>query len=103
MIKNALKASLACSKSKNIEYLLQRFLFDYRATKHTTTAESPAKIMLNREIKTRFNLLHSPSINENIVKCQNRQIRNYKGAGNRMFGVEDSVIVRKYSDPNKKT
>ena len=80
----------------------QNFLFDYRSTKHTSTSESPAKLMLRRKLKTRFSLLKPFSVTQTVEKNQNIQVENYKGIGCRSFIVRDTVIVRNYTDPNKK-
>lgn len=82
--------------------MLQKFLFDYRSTKHSTTLESPAKVLLNRELKTRFNLIKPPSITQNIEDSQIRQVKNYRGRGDKYFEIGEEVLVRNYSDPNNK-
>ncbi|XP_037929430.1 uncharacterized protein K02A2.6-like [Teleopsis dalmanni] len=58
--KKSLEASLSSGEKGSLDIVLKRFLFDYRTMKHCTTRESPAKLMLGREMKTRFDLLKPP-------------------------------------------
>lgn len=66
-VKNSLEANLALNCNKiNFDMALSRFLFDYRITKHCTTNESPAKLLIGRELKSRFSLL-KPPITRDII------------------------------------
>ncbi|MBV2145458.1 MAG: DDE-type integrase/transposase/recombinase, partial [Wolbachia endosymbiont of Pissodes strobi] len=42
---------------KDINFILDTFLFQYRNTPHTTTGECPAKLLLGRSLRTKFDLL----------------------------------------------
>lgn len=89
------------NKSQDFDLTLCRFLFDYRITKHCTTNESPAKILLGKEIKSRFNLLKPPVISDVIEQKQQNQIKNYRGNRNVKFAIGQKVYVRDYKNPNK--
>ena len=53
--KQAMKA--AANNGLTLQHQLSRFLMSYRSTPHTTTGESPSKLFLGREIRTRLDLL----------------------------------------------
>lgn len=76
-----------------------RYLLYYRNTPHCTTNETPAKRILNRELRTRFDLLRD-RVNENN---QDKQIENYKGNRNIEFQRDELVFVRDYRVQNKPT
>ena len=51
-LKKCVKTTVA--ENKNWRTELQTFLLHYRATKHATTNVSPAELLFNRSIKTKF-------------------------------------------------
>ena len=59
----------------DINKRIDQFLFDYRVATHTTTKESPAKLLLGRDLRTRFDLL-KPNIRTNVHKNQEKQINS---------------------------
>lgn len=101
--KKCLKATLmsaeAESKSTNIDQILQQFLFDYRTAVHSVTKETPARLMFNRNIRNRFDLLR-PNVSENIDKGLANQQRFFKGNRITQFEEGDLVNIRNHSDPN---
>lgn len=80
---------------------LYRFLLDYRNSKHCTTGDSPAKIMFNRELKTRCSLLKPPTTRKKIIQSQEKQINNFKGKREIEFKIGQKVYARDYRNPNK--
>lgn len=68
--KKSLYANLNDAKPDNIDVILCRFLIDFRNTKHCATGESPAKILFNRELKTRFSLLEPLLVQKKILNFQ---------------------------------
>ena len=54
--KRALKASEKDGRS--LSHRLADFLLTYRSTPHSTTNRTPSSLFLNRELRTRFSLLH---------------------------------------------
>lgn len=58
--------------------------------------------MFNREHKIVLNLL-KPPVNEEIVKAAKiQQVKHHKGTRSNKFMLGDRVIIRDYTDPNKK-
>ncbi|XP_044751842.1 uncharacterized protein K02A2.6-like [Coccinella septempunctata] len=57
--KNKLKTYLADRENvrEDMFTLTSRFLYHYRNSVHSSTSETPAKLMFNREIRTRWSLL----------------------------------------------
>ncbi|XP_046742528.1 uncharacterized protein K02A2.6-like [Diprion similis] len=58
--KRGIKRALLENKNKSIKLstLISRYLFSYRNIPHSTTGETPAKLMLGRNVKTRLNFLN---------------------------------------------
>lgn len=100
-LKKSLIASLKKCKTCNIETNLNRFLSDYRNTKHITTGETPAKLFLGRQVKTRFSLLRPPLAIERIAERQLQSELNHKGKREASFESGQKVFVRDYRNPNK--
>ncbi|XP_017493596.1 PREDICTED: uncharacterized protein K02A2.6-like [Rhagoletis zephyria] len=100
-IKKSLIATLEQNEVHNFDVILQRFLFDYRITKHCTTNESPSKLLLNRELKSRFSLMQPPTTKDIIESKQINAVKNYKGKRKVNFSVGQNVYVRDYKNPNK--
>ena len=53
--KQAMKA--AANNGLTLQHQLSSFLMSFRSTPHATTGESPSKLFLGREIRTRLDLL----------------------------------------------
>lgn len=83
-------------KGKTIEEAIDTILFDYRTTKHSTTGETPAKLMLNREIRTKFDLLR-PDIKIKQSLETDRQVRNARGKRKVAFEESETVWVKDFS------
>ena len=64
--KNSMKAMK--ENAKDLNQKLSNFLLMYRNTPHTTTNESPAKLFLGRELRTRLSLL-KPNTQLNVIRC----------------------------------
>ncbi|XP_055307990.1 uncharacterized protein K02A2.6-like [Sitodiplosis mosellana] len=101
--KKSIYANLHDKKPENFDVIINRFLADYRATKHCTTKETPYKLMFNREMRTRFNIFRPPTTKENILESQQKAVKNFKGHREIQFNIDDIVIIRDYSDPNNPT
>lgn len=80
----------------SLEKATKQFLFDYRITPHMGTNQSPAKLMLGRELRTRFSLLRPRETQQIIYTHQNRQIKNHKGSRMEQFEIGDPVMVTDY-------
>lgn len=100
-IKKSIIANINKHKDINMDVVLNKFLFDYRITKHCTTNQSPAKVMLGREPKSRFSLMKPPLVHDTIVQKQQTAIKNYRGRRNVEFSKGQKVYIRNYKNPNK--
>lgn len=81
--------------NKDLNLIINRFLFQYRNTPHTTTGEKPSKLLIGRSLPSRFDLM-LPSV-KNVVKSnQERQKTNYGGKVKKQFNVNDTVWVKDY-------
>ena len=80
---------------------LARFLFQYRITPHATTGETPAKLLMGRQLRSHLSLLH-PDLERKVANAQERQKRQYdKNAHERNFETGDPVLARNYSGQNR--
>lgn len=102
-LKKSLYASIGKDNNIDFDTILNRFLFDYRNTPHTTTGETPAKLFLKRSVKTRFDMLKPPLVDAHILKRQRNSENNYKGKRNECFSDGQHVFIRDYRNPNKKS
>lgn len=85
----------------DVDSIVNKFLFDYRITKHCTTNETPMKLMLGREVKSRFSLMRPPIVSDVIKDKQRITVKNFKGKRNKTFSEGQKVYARKYKNPNK--
>ena len=91
IVKDGLKHSDGTLESK-----LLRVLFKYRATPHTTTGETPSKLLMGRELKTPLDNLR-PNLNSKVESKQQQQKEQHdKRAVQRVFSVGDLVYARNF-------
>lgn len=98
-VKNKLKRVLHDKKDVNIA--LSRILFDYRNTVHATTNESPAKLMFNRPLRSRLDLIR-PQLSQTVEQKQYKQISNARGSKLRHLFPNQSVLLRDYRNNRNK-
>ena len=90
--KRALKASQKDGRS--LSHRLADFLLTYRFTPHSTTNRTPSSLFLNRELRTRFSLLH-PDVTKRVLDKQSDQISQHdKHSKERTFTEGQHVMVR---------
>lgn len=109
-VKQALARNLHNVPSSEFNNVLNRFLLDYRNTIHLSTGVSPAYIMFNRrKIRCRLDLLNekrdviyksNKEIAAFVAKQQGKQQENFKGSRQKLFKINDVVMVKDYSRPN---
>lgn len=94
-IKHKLKTEIGqCQKSdRDIFDLLNRILFMYRITPHTSTGISPSEKLFSRKLRCRFNIATDQT------HIPDKHDANVHG---RTFKIGDSVMIRNYRIPNKK-
>ena len=85
-------------KSKESLHLtLDRFLFNYRMTPHSTTGVAPAELMFGRKLRCRLDLL-SPSLSEKVAAKQQDQRKHHASfPRNVKIQADDKVMIRNYS------
>ncbi|KAG7296766.1 hypothetical protein JYU34_020702 [Plutella xylostella] len=77
----------------SMSYAINLFLMDYRNTPQRTTGITPARLMLGRELRNRFNLMRPPPLREEVErKVQNRE----QGHRNVNFEIGQKVMVKDY-------
>lgn len=79
------------NKGVSLRTLISRYLFSYRNMPHAETGESPAKLLFNRKLKNRFDLLR-----ESNVGRSEDQIKYHKGSRDVTFSPGDPVYVKDY-------
>lgn len=93
---------------------LESFLLDYRNSIHSTTGISPAMILFNRNLRSRFDVIN-PIINKKmkdkelqgyqikkkVELMQNKQKENCKGSSKKLFNLGNFVMAKDYSIPGK--
>lgn len=84
----------------NVPVALSRMLFDYRNSFHSTTKETPAKLMFNTNLSTRFDLLR-PNIGNHVSQKQEKQKSYLSGKNTKYFNINQTVIVKDYGSNNK--
>ena len=101
--KNTLKKS-----TDPVGLTIDKFLFNYRLTPHSTTGVSPAELMFGRKMRNRFDLLlpdgtsnHSPvntdRVHSRVQAKQSSQIKNHcRRPRKAEFPVNSKVMARNY-------
>ena len=90
--KRALKRS-----EESLQLTLDRFLFNYRMTPHTTTGVAPAELMFGRKLRCRLDLLW-PTLSEKVAAKQQQQRKNHaKFPRKVVINSDDKVMIRNYS------
>lgn len=72
------------------------FLMTYRVTPHATTGETPAKLLMGRNLRTRLDLLKPDTSNKVRQKQDKMKLSKHTGSNVRQFTVGQSVMVRDY-------
>lgn len=93
-IKYSLLKSIHENKSVDLHLILNRFLFMYRNTEHAQTGQSPAKMLLGRNVRSKFDLI-KPN-NDHVIHNKLKQSENYKGNRQQEFQIGDHVLVRDF-------
>ena len=80
---------------------IQNFLLTYCSTPHATTHVSPAKLFLNREVRTRLSLI-KPDLAQTVASEQSK-IKSYfdQHTKFRQFAPGDQVLARDFTSPEK--
>ena len=93
--------SSADDPASSIQRRIQNFLLSYRSTSHGTTNSSPAKLFLQRELRTRLSLI-TPDIGSRVASKQDKMKSNHdKFAKYREIAVGDCVLARDHLSGHK--
>ena len=87
--------------ASSIHRWIQNFLLSYRSTPHATTSSSPAKLFLQRELRTRFSLV-TPDIGFRVASQQDKMKCNHdKFAKFREIAGCDRALARDHLSGKK--
>ena len=87
------------NKTVSLSTLISRYLASYRNVPHSSTGETPAKLMFGRIVRTRLDFLNR-SVRE---KARESQIKYFHGDREVTFSEGDLVYVRDYKIPTRPT
>ena len=82
--------------SQSFHHRLANLLLRYRSSPHSTTNRSPCTLFLQREIRTRFDLI-KPESETNVIDKQACQKKDHdRHSKLRTLNVGDTVVARNY-------
>ncbi|XP_061727150.1 uncharacterized protein K02A2.6-like isoform X1 [Cydia pomonella] len=99
IIKKVIKK--AVRQKQNINIAINTFLLHYRNTEHCTTGESPAALMLGRQIRTKLDAIR-PDCEKKARESQKKQMSSTAGV-KRVFQPGELVWARQYQGDTKWT
>lgn len=99
---------IAKAENKNLHEELHKFLLAYRSTPHATTGATPAKLMINREIRTKLPELREKGGDESVrdhdwqTKLAGKQYSDQKrGAVQNDIKPGDNVLLKNVKQSGK--
>ena len=96
----SLKQAMKVGERRGVpsQQCLAEFLLTYRVTPHATTNESPSKLLMGRDLRTRLDLLH-PDCGSTVLDHQTQQKQQHdRHSRERVFHVGQSVMVRNFRE-----
>ena len=93
-------AKQAHFRHTTMDSILPKYLLIYRTTPHLTTGETPAKLLMGRNLRTRLDLL-KPSLHSHVEKVQEKVAKRSESRGCRSFMCGDKVQARNYGFGDK--
>ena len=95
-----LKQALQSSRKdgRTFQHRLASFLMNYQNARHATTEESPARLMIGRDVRSWSHLL-TPDLAGTVAKNPSVQVQARATARDRSFEVGDWLMVHDYRRP----
>ena len=92
------KEGLRKQQGETLEICLAKVLFHHRLTPNTTTGRSPAELLMNRQLKSRLDLIR-PDVRSKVEQKQEEQkfYHHDRQVKERNFGLGESVAVENHS------
>ena len=88
------KRAMLTNESLPLEQRLASFLLQYRTTVHATTNATPCMLLMNRQLRTRLELLR-PNIGAQVANKQANQKESHdQHSRDRKFMIGQKVMVR---------
>ena len=87
-----MKTAKECGK--DLQQALSSFLLTYRTTPYTTTHDTPAKLFLNHQLRTRLDLLLSNKDKTGGAQAKQKQNHDHTRNVMREFKVGEAIMVR---------
>ena len=95
------KQALKKNATVDMETALDRFLFRYRITPHSTTGRSPSELLVGRTLRSHLGLVQ-PHLDTTVRRKQDAQKTNHdQHAKARSFDIGDSVFARDFPTGTK--
>ena len=99
--KQAMKA--AANNGLTLQHQLSSFQMAFHSTTHPTTGETPSKLFLGREMRTRFDLLRSDPQTRVCQKQASQKQQHNAHARSRTLSVGTTVMAKDFRDQSWKT
>ena len=97
-----LKQGIKRTAGESVLERMSRFLFYYRITPHATTGVAACELLMNRKLRSRFELLY-PMVRRKVEKCQEKQKELHDGKRDvRMFALRDPVYIENFTSRKSK-
>lgn len=109
IIKKGIKSVLLSTNGKNLTINLNKYIFDYRNSKHSNTGVSPAELVFGHPLKSRLDLIvpkgtlpsSSPVLVSNGKIKQFLQNKYSNGKSRKQFSIGDNILYKSYVNKNK--
>lgn len=82
--------------SSSIEQSLARLWFSHGTTPNSSTAQTPAKLFLNRPLKTKLDLMRHDLGEKVFDKQRDQKCRIDKGSKEREVTIGEQVLVKNF-------
>jgi len=84
----------------NLETVIAKNMLVYRNTPHSTTGETPAKLLMGRNLRTRLDLI-KPSVHSRVETSQEKIASRTANRGCRKLYCGDPILARNFGSGDK--